>query len=106
MTRLTEIHFVLDIMRVYTMTGLAEGGAAADRTTRMIEDGGLARRFSPDEEAGLTFWLSFGLLEWSATIWTARFFRQAVQAALILSLAQFAEMELVLPDREQRIGPE
>ena len=106
MTRPTEIHFVLDIMRVYTMTWLAEGGAAVDRTTRMIEDGGLARRFSPDEEAGLTFCLSFGLLEWSATIWTARFLRQAVQATLILSLAQFAEMELGLPDREQRIGPE
>jgi hypothetical protein len=52
MTRLTKLLFFVDITRVYTMTKLAEGGAAADRTTRMIEGGGLARRFSTYERAG------------------------------------------------------
>jgi hypothetical protein len=50
------------------MTRLVERGAAVDRTTQTIESGGSARRFSPVEEAGLTFLLTFGLLDWSAVI--------------------------------------
>jgi hypothetical protein len=66
MTRQPELYIVFDITRVYTMTRLAERGAAADRTTQTIEIGGSASRFSTVEEAGLTVWLVFGLLEWSA----------------------------------------
>jgi hypothetical protein len=94
MTRPTEIHFVLDIMRVYTMTRLAEGGAAADRTAQTIDGGGSASRFSTVEEAGLTVWLAFGLLEWSADLIDNQGFelRQAVQAARFFGPAQFAEI--------------
>jgi hypothetical protein len=60
-------------MRVYTMTRLVERGAAVDRTTQTIEVGGSARRFSTFDEAGLTFRLSFGLLEWSAVILAGAF---------------------------------
>jgi hypothetical protein len=83
MTRPTKHIFFVDITRVYTMTGLAERGAAADRTTQTIEVGGSAHRVSTVEDAGLTVWLVFGLLEWSADLIDNQGFelRQAVQAA-------------------------
>jgi hypothetical protein len=58
MTRLTEHYIVFDIMRVYTMPRLAERGAAADRTTQTIENGGSdLNGFRQARKPGLLFGL-------------------------------------------------
>lgn len=64
MSQLPEIRFALDIMRVYTMTGLPFGGAAMDSSTRKNRLQRIAR--FAGRVSLLSFLLKFGFHGWSA----------------------------------------